>query len=1571
MALIDFIRNLAGRDDDEEKRKNLVERTRRIFKQDEFDPERQPRTLNQNIRKFAGDRFNDALDYKSPSMKASVREAVQQTIPELGPGFRDLISGKNSQDYQRFRNIPGMDTTTEFIANRVAEPIARIPENIKTMRSDEASFFEKGLAGASTVGALVPGVDDALFAAGYDVPKARLAGRDTTKAFTGEEYTGLGDALAQNNEMTRDVLNVAELPLILGVGSLAAKKQASKNLASQAPAVSKTVRQGLKIDPSQGLSKAEATVERRFIEKINKDVAGAINEYKQKFGKVLNTDNARELSEDYNKSKSTLSRAVHEPASALVKKIYEEELKTPDPTGENIVLFTAGGTGAGKTTGIEDIPQLTNVRDKAQIIYDTNMNGYRSAKKKVDQALKSGKRVVVAYVHRDPVEAFENGSLPRAMKRGRTVPIEAHIDTHVGAPDTALKLAKEFAEDENFSLEVVDNTHGKGGAQLSNIALLENSRYNSDELRRILNETLENNYAKGRISKEVYEGTRQGTKPITGQNTTQRNITPDSRRNDSELALPNEPRRIDPLLDQRSQEIAADVKTNINERTKPRVSIENLDDLPLVQDNQSISQTLKDQTGYNADQLLNLRAGDVIRKNANVDALFPKLTAEQSNLLQRYEQGKYPTSNELFHITPQENIESIAKEGLATGKKPRFEGVSSKNKISLSANEEAARYYGKENDAMLRVKPDYAEKIDDLETDLLSGEGTYTTGKNIPPEALEIKVGDKWQPLSEYNKSVVLKDGKVRSTKKPKFQFDVSNLDGPDDIDELIRSTAEQNLTNVQKQRRGTITFKETRAMADAIGMSVDDVKKRNVGQIWNAEEADAAVRLTQGVIKKQEEVASKIKELGSEAPQDLKLELAQLTEQKNAMVASIIGDRSEKARALNASKMLKAALDPSDAKAQEAVRKMFGDKEKQKEVLDKLSQFDPEDDLGRAKFLRQVKPSSTIEKIEEYWYNSILSNTSTHIVNTVSGVVTTLMSIPEKTVAGALDAAGEAGAKALKKAYQRDRYAAEAAASAGNVGLGVKRGIRRAMHVIRNGISEDQATKLDIGRGQAIKGKVGDMVNVPSRGLVAEDEFIKGINYEMDLAGQATRQALQEGLTGAEKQSRIAELLADPTPQMMEAANEAARYRTFQSDSNIASSVRQLRDLAVKIPKAGDFRPLRFIIPFVQTPTNVVKYGLERSPAGLIGTAYKASTGAAKGEVIDSASRAIVGSSLLIPLAMYFTEDKIIGAPPKNKKERDAFYADKKIPYSVKIGDNWVAYNRLEPINTVLTQIAMWHDAHRNGAETTVEQISEFLRSSGRNIADQTFMTGIGNLVEAIEDPDRFGQKFVTDIIGGFVPSFVAAGARSIDDKPRIPETIGQSLKARVPGLSKEVPAIESQIEPGGEAIRHTNEGTLRNIMSNFVGFRSTPASDTTYQEDVRRIQSADKQTRGRKEVVNETALELISNIRNAPEEEKATVLREAIETGTLNGEVLKKMTSEVQQEAEDGGLSTEMNIIKGYSNETKARYIVEKMKTMEQEERASWLATMMSNGIITDETVKEIQRVAQEGESLPLIAR
>jgi hypothetical protein len=258
-------------------------------------------------------------------------------------------------------------------------------------------------------------------------------------------------------------------------------------------------------------------IEQSYFERLANDYTGLASEYaalpSTNGGRILNTDDAREMSPEY-RADRTRSADVHEPSSAFVKQMYAEKLSQPTPPGmDNTVLFTAGGTGAGKTTGLQMAREVSPTIRDAEMVYDTNMNSFDSADKKIDQALKAGRKVGIVYTYRDPVEAMEGGALKRAsrmeseMGTGRTVPIDEHFKTHMGSRDVMERLQSKYGDDHRFHMMVIDNSRGPGNANVVS-GLDKLPRLDHNEVRKGLSDALEKAYRSGSISQAIYEGTR-------------------------------------------------------------------------------------------------------------------------------------------------------------------------------------------------------------------------------------------------------------------------------------------------------------------------------------------------------------------------------------------------------------------------------------------------------------------------------------------------------------------------------------------------------------------------------------------------------------------------------------------------------------------------------------------------------------------------------------------------------------------------------------------------------------------------------------------------------------------------------------------------------------------------------------------------------------------------------------------------------------------------------------------------------------------------------------------------------
>jgi hypothetical protein len=272
------------------------------------------------------------------------------------------------------------------------------------------------------------------------------------------------------------------------------------------------------IPRAEGLTPEMAAIEDRFANYLAAHYDEAAQRYNQLTypdstlgGKLLSVDTARELSPDYQADRSK-SAAVHEPASWFIKKLYAERLaESPKPGEKPVVLFMAGGTGAGKTSGLKNV--IPHELEQAQIIYDGNLAGYPSSQKKVQQALDAGKRVSIVGVYRHPIEAFRNGVLPRAMRIGRTVPIAAHIDTHTRWLDTVRQIQQHYAGDDRVQVRTLDNSRGKGKAEfVPGVDSLPQTQYT--HLAGGLRDELERAREEGRINDAVYRGALGPEQPV-------------------------------------------------------------------------------------------------------------------------------------------------------------------------------------------------------------------------------------------------------------------------------------------------------------------------------------------------------------------------------------------------------------------------------------------------------------------------------------------------------------------------------------------------------------------------------------------------------------------------------------------------------------------------------------------------------------------------------------------------------------------------------------------------------------------------------------------------------------------------------------------------------------------------------------------------------------------------------------------------------------------------------------------------------------------------------------------------
>lgn len=475
--------------------------------------------------------------------------------------------------------------------------------------------------------------------------------------------------------------------------------------------------------------------------------------------------------------------------------------------------------------------------------------------------------------------------------------------------------------------------------------------------------------------------------------------------------------------------------------------------------------------------------------------------------------------------------------------------------------------------------------------------------------------------------------------------------------------------------------------------------------------------------------------------------------------------------------------------------------------------------------FLRKARSPSLWDYVTELWINSILAGPKSWIINEVGNIATALKALPERAVAAGI----EQGMAPLQH-RPPERFFSEVSAEAFGAISGIKEGLQAGLYTLKNGFSLEQASKYEFAR-TAFPGTFGRVVRMPTTIMEAADTMNYAINYRGALATLGVRQVKKEGLRGEKALERMADLKLDPPEEMIKQASDIANYRLFRNDPGVVANT--LISLREKYP------PFRFVVPFIRTPVNLVKYGLARSPVGLVNPSLWRHIAQGNPEASDQLARVFLGSVMAAGIAWKFHEGKITGAVPKNPAERDRFYREGKVPYAVRIGDAWVQYQRLEPFNQPIAQVAVAIEAMKANDKDAGERAARAVSTLAQNLTSQTYASGIMSLLQLTSDVGQYGPKWAGHLASGFVPQSGALRtvAQTIDPVFRRPTNFGESLMSGLPGLSKNVPPITTAFGEQAQREFPGMTGAAAGATSAIFPIRINPAHQTLVDNELEKV--------------------------------------------------------------------------------------------------------------------------------------
>lgn len=419
------------------------------------------------------------------------------------------------------------------------------------------------------------------------------------------------------------------------------------------------------------------------------------------------------------------------------------------------------------------------------------------------------------------------------------------------------------------------------------------------------------------------------------------------------------------------------------------------------------------------------------------------------------------------------------------------------------------------------------------------------------------------------------------------------------------------------------------------------------------------------------------------------------------------------------------------------------------------------------AKFYREYVKPSMVELLDEYRYINMLSSPRTHLINAHSNLLQAAIMAPAtKAVAYG---PGEAAA------YYRGaaRAFAPAVKEATDVLMG-RQAVRRMdlEHIPSMGVAPTGGVvKRTVGKVIAQYNRLGAPV---TRALEASDILF--------------RRVIEGGeLEAIKRRDKKAGLKTDDVEALQQAADAAAYwiFRGALDPSNatgqgaVLSAIDKASSVAYKIREVPGGK---YLLPFVATPMNIFKQGVEFSPAGFA-TMYKA-----KNKRVQF-SKALIGSAVFGTTLAAMMGTESTWSEPRDEGERAQFREEGKIPFAIKIGDKWVSYSKLGPISYPMALAAAYKHFVEKGDDTAINNILNALGGSVQFFADQSYVQGLQDLTNFLSGKMKKLYGIGRNVGRQMVPltAFATWLNQIADGTRRAPEGVFEDLTTSLPGLSQE----------------------------------------------------------------------------------------------------------------------------------------------------------------------------------------
>lgn len=390
-------------------------------------------------------------------------------------------------------------------------------------------------------------------------------------------------------------------------------------------------------------------------------------------------------------------------------------------------------------------------------------------------------------------------------------------------------------------------------------------------------------------------------------------------------------------------------------------------------------------------------------------------------------------------------------------------------------------------------------------------------------------------------------------------------------------------------------------------------------------------------------------------------------------------------------------------------------------------------------------------------------------------------------------------------------------------------RGAKEAVEDYRLGVDTSPArTQYDLPNNQAFGGTLGKVERLTGFGLKMGDRPFWKAAYDESLR----------------QQMKIAKV-KEPTPEMIQKAQELANYRTYQDVNGVTKLFTGLKKAFNRVG-TEDFGLGDLVLKFPKTPANILARAIDYSPVQVVNMVRSFTrNGFDQKKFVDAASRGLTGTGAIV-LGYFLAKNGVITGQANKDKDVAALEKSSGIGIyafntdalkrlatgketTLQEGDTFRTYDWAQPISFALAigaDIFMGGQGEREATTVAIDA----LKSGGTTLLNQSLLQGVQRFMGGYNFMDNLVET-AANAPAGFAPTLLKQVSQLIDPGQKEiydPDELSKGMnlvKAKIPLVSG---GLQPKIDTFGNDVQlYQGDNSVYNVMLNpgfTTEYRPTP---------------------------------------------------------------------------------------------------------------------------------------------------